>query len=112
MMFRKKQFENMVRKTKILLQRFEDCILVTNFCGIFQRQYINEFNMVFQKSCVIFCAKPKEGNPIHSLPNNKILDWSKLKAYADKINVTEKLQFLLGRVENIVGKGENAGYQS
>ena len=27
---------------------------------------------------------------ISSLPNNKILDWSKLKAYADnKINVTE-----------------------
>ena len=47
-----------------------------------------------------------------SLPNDKILDWSKLKAYADdKINVTEKLKFVLGSVENIVGKGENAGYQ-
>ena len=33
-------------------------------------------------------------------------------AFADvKINVTEKLTFVLGRVENIVGKGENAGYQ-
>ena len=40
--------------------------------------------------------------PINSLPNDKFLDWSKLKALADnKINVTE----------NIVGKGENAGYQ-
>ena len=50
----------------------------------------------------------------NSLPNNKFLDWSKLKAYAeDKINVTQKLKFELGRVylENIVGKGENAGYQ-
>ena len=28
-----------------------------------------------------------------------------------KINVAEKLNFVLGRVENIVGKGENAGYQ-
>ena len=28
-----------------------------------------------------------------------------------KMNVTEKLKVLLGRVENIVGKGENAGYQ-
>ena len=47
-----------------------------------------------------------------SLPNNKILDWSKLKAFADdKIDVTEKLKFVLGRVGNIVGKGENAGYQ-
>ena len=48
----------------------------------------------------------------NSLPNDKILDWSKLKAFADeKINVTEKLKFVLGRVESIVGKGENAGFQ-
>ena len=49
---------------------------------------------------------------VNSLPNNKILDWSKLKAFADeKLNVTEKLKFVLGRVENIMGKGKNAGYQ-
>ena len=48
----------------------------------------------------------------NSLPNDNILDLSKLKAYADdKITVTEKLKFVFGRVENIVGKGENAGYQ-
>ena len=47
-----------------------------------------------------------------SLPNNKIYGWSKLKAFADDIiNATEKLKFVLGRVENVVGKGENAGYQ-
>ena len=46
------------------------------------------------------------------LPNDKFLDWSKLKELAvDTINVTEKFKFVLGRVENIVGKGENAGYQ-
>ena len=46
------------------------------------------------------------------LPNNNILDWSKLKAFADdKIKVIESLKFVLWRVENIVGKGENAGYQ-
>ena len=45
-------------------------------------------------------------------PNGKLLDWSKLKAFADdKINVTEKLKFVLGTGENIVGKAENAGYQ-
>ena len=49
---------------------------------------------------------------VNSLPHNKILDRSKLKAFADdKLNATEKLKFVLGRVENIVGKGENAGYQ-
>ena len=44
------------------------------------------------------------------LPEDKILDRSNLKGFAeDKIDVTEKLKFVLGRVENIVGKGENAG---
>ena len=48
----------------------------------------------------------------NSLPNNKILDMSKLKAFADdKINVNEKFKIGLGRVESIVGKGENAGHQ-
>ena len=41
-----------------------------------------------------------------------MLDSSKLKAFADdNIKVTKKLKFVLGRVENIVEKGENAGYQ-
>ena len=40
-----------------------------------------------------------------------MLDWSKLKAFAeDKLNVPEKLKFVLGRVEK-VGKAENAGYK-
>ena len=50
----------------------------------------------------------------NTLPNDKILDWSKLKAFADdKINAfaDEKLKYVLERSENIVGKGENAGYQ-
>ena len=51
-------------------------------------------------------------NCINSLPKGKILDWFKFKAFADdKINVTQKLKFVLERVENVVGKGENAGYQ-
>ena len=49
---------------------------------------------------------------LNPLPNNKILDWSKLQAYTDdKMNVTEKVKYVLGRAENIVGNGENAGYQ-
>ena len=47
---------------------------------------------------------------VNSLPNDKILDYSKFKAFADKkVIVTQK--FGLGRVENITGKGENAGDQ-
>ena len=48
----------------------------------------------------------------NSLPNEKTLDQSKLKEFSDDIiNVTEKMKFGLGRVENTVGKGENVGYQ-
>ena len=36
---------------------------------------------------------------------------TKLKTFAgDKINVSEILKFVFGRVENIVVKGESAGY--
>ena len=35
-----------------------------------------------------------------------------LKEFADdKINVTQKLEFVLGRLEIIVGEGQNAGHQ-
>ena len=40
---------------------------------------------------------------LYSLPNQKFLEWSNVKAYADsKINLTTKLKFVLGKVENIV----------
>ena len=46
----------------------------------------------------------------NSLPNDNILDLSKSKVFADdKIKVTENMKFVLRGVENIVGKGENAG---
>ena len=35
-----------------------------------------------------------------------------MKRFADeKLNVTKKLKFVVWRIENIVGKGENVGYQ-
>ena len=49
----------------------------------------------------------------YSLPNDKILDWSKLKAFADdRLNKIKKNEIFGGWVENIVGKGENAGFQN
>ena len=49
---------------------------------------------------------------INSLPNDIFLDWSKLKAFVDDIiDMNKKSKLVLGRVENIVGKGENTGYQ-
>ena len=48
----------------------------------------------------------------NSLPNDKILDQSKLKAFADdKIDFVEMMIYILDMVENTVGKGENAGNQ-
>ena len=48
----------------------------------------------------------------NSLPKDKVFDWSKLKGLADnKINVTQKLNFIVERVKNNVGKEKNAGYQ-
>ena len=45
-------------------------------------------------------------------PHSNILDWSKLKAFpADNINVAETMISPSDMEENIVGKGENAGYQ-
>ena len=42
-------------------------------------------------------------------PHDKVLDQTKLKAFADnKLNVTEMIISVFDRVENIVGKRENA----
>ena len=49
---------------------------------------------------------------LNSLPTDKTLDLSKFKEFAgDKLNMIQKLKFLLDRLESIVEKGEDAGYQ-
>ena len=49
---------------------------------------------------------------VNSLPNEEILDLTKLKAFPDfKINATEMFLFVFDRVENIVRKGGNVGQQ-
>ena len=51
-------------------------------------------------------------NSTYSLPDNNFLEWSQLKAFAEKnIKVTEKLKTVLEKVENFLGTGENASYQ-
>ena len=43
---------------------------------------------------------------------NKILALSELKIFAkDWLDFTQNIKFVFHRQENIVGKGENAGYQ-
>ena len=49
---------------------------------------------------------------LNPLPDDKILDWSKLKAFADdNLKAAKMMISLYDRVENIVGKKENAGSQ-
>ena len=46
---------------------------------------------------------------INPFPNDKMLDWSKLTAFADNIfNVSKMIIYVFDREENIVGKGEIA----
>ena len=50
---------------------------------------------------------------INPFPNDKILDRTKLKAFADdKLNITKMTISSFDKVENTGGKGENAGNQS
>ena len=44
-------------------------------------------------------------------PNNKLVYLSRMEVFAgNKIDVIQNQKFVLGRVENIVGKGKNSGY--
>ena len=71
------------------------------------------FSQCFEKTCSADTSK--QGfvwKRVNSLPNDIILNQSRLKAIVDdKINVIQKVNFDLRRVESIVGKGENAAYQ-
>ena len=73
---------------------------------------ISPFPVVFSKG--LYCKQVKPGlvwERVNPLPNDKILDVTKLKAFADgKLNVAKMTIFRFCRVENIVGKGENAGW--
>ena len=56
---------------------------------------------------VLNCIQMKMS--FNSEPKDKISDLSQFKVFADdKMRVTRKLKFVVGRLENIVGKRENA----
>ena len=78
-------------------------------CFLFNQVIVSLFVLIFD-IVSLFAAEMEEhkigisGNDL-TRPNDKILDQSKLKEFADdKVNVTLKIKFVLGRVENIVGK--------
>ena len=68
-------------------------------------------NNVF-KGCLMRQNEYLWSKGLNSLSNNNILASTKFKPFAEgKINVAEMTISLSDRLENIVGKGENAGYQ-
>ena len=100
--------DNTLNVAKLMISLFDT---VENTVGKGENAAYQHFLLFLQ--C---CEKPSSLGLLKvwivSLPNNKILHWSKLKAFADdKVNVTKELKFILGREENFVGKRENGGYQ-
>ena len=59
-----------------------------------------------------FSNSMTSSRPLNPLPNDKILDVTKQKAFADnKFNISKMNISILDKEENTVGKEENAGYQ-
>ena len=65
-----------------------------------------------EKAYNIIVVKGKIAGIFNSLPNDKILDLTELKAFPyHKLNVAKVRISYFDRVDNTVGKGENPGYQ-
>ena len=92
-----------MKRCKILLRNYK--MLGTCICSSSHNVFSVAFFPEAMKLRIVWLK-------VNSSLNDKILALTKLKAFADdKIIVTQRLKFILGRVENIVGKEENAGYQ-
>ena len=65
---------------------------------------LNFYPGMKSKNILTLCSNKRE---LHSLPNDKILDWSKFKACADdKINLNENLKFVLWKVNKTLWEKE------
>ena len=76
------------------------CTYIMSSANAFNRDQYNLLSVI----------RVKRVNP---LSNDKILDQSTVKAFADdKLKVIQMAKFVLDKTENIVEKEENAGYQN
>ena len=65
----------------------------------------SKFSFSYSVSTGLLLQKHETQASFWERVNEKILDWSKFKAHAeDKINLTQNLNFVLGKVENILEK--------
>ena len=62
------------------------------FCEICRRQCHYEFNTVFQKSCIVFCAKPKEVYPIKLISLRQISVSIVLKYINNSVSINKQDQ--------------------
>ena len=96
-----KTFENIVGKGENTGHQYFLFSHNVTHCIRDKFRFLNRLNFVV---CTCF--------QIRKLPNDKILDTNKLKAFADdKTNAAQMIISVFDRLENIAGKGENAGYQ-
>ena len=103
-----KMVESSPKVWKTLLEK-EKLLVMSNFS--FSNNVFKRLLLQTRKNQGLF-GKGLRLIHFNPLPNNKILDRSKSKAFADyNIIATQNLRLALGMVENIVGKGENAGIQ-
>ena len=94
-----------------------------NFLGICRRQCHYEFNTVFWKSCIVFCAKPNEVDPIKLISlrqislsitlkyiiNNSLWKWTEsghrwlqLSLFSLKMSITAILFYWRNDTQNFV----------
>ena len=92
--------------------------ITVGFLSIYIKGYFPDIAYIFfwvkslAKSSSLFSTSCQTRKPLNIYPDNKLLDQSNLKEFADdKINVTLTMNFVMGRVETILGKGENADNQ-
>ena len=102
-------FENIVGKGEIA--RNEQFLLFPQ-CFLHNQMIVSPSVNIFD-TIPLFAGEfeePKVGISGKGLRQNSRL--VQIQSSADnKINLTQNLKFVLGNVENILGKGENAGYQ-
>ena len=84
---------------------------VENTVGKREIARYEQFLLVFKR--LVLQTTQNQGLFQKGLTKNETVDQSMFKAFADiRIKMTEELRFVLGMVENILEKGENAGYQN
>ena len=76
------------------------------------KHLIQKLNIVGKEEIAVYQYFVLFLHSVNPLPNDKILNVTKLKAFADvKFIIAQVIIFLFNTIENIVGKGENDSFQ-